>query len=77
MDKLVPVIAEYVDYLFTYNNNNTIGCAVAFDSLSGGKTCKIRKRKSATRKRIKNKDTTPFVFTLSSFGMPIMYTSEP
>ena len=70
-----PITTEDVDYLFTYNNN-TVGCAfetVSFGSLSGGKTCKIGKRKTTTRKRIKNKDTTQFVFTRTSFGMPIMY----
>lgn len=70
-----PITVEDVDYLFTYNNNNVVGCVfetVLFDKLlhTGG----TKKTKNKTRKRIKLKDkSNPFVFTRTSFGMPIMY----
>ena len=73
-----PITVEDVDYLFTYNNSNVVGCVfetVSFNILlhTGG-TKKRKTKKCITKKRIKLKDkSNPFVFTRTSFGMPIMY----
>lgn len=76
--KIGPITAEDVNYLFTYNNSeNIVGCVfetVAFGRTFGGKTRRRTVRKNTTRKKKKTtKCGSPFIFSRTSFGMPIMY----